>query len=74
MPTYALRLAVVQSEYGTQRELADAIGVHETTLSKLVRGRGCASVGTQRALALRLGRPVEELFDAGGRPLVVAVR
>jgi len=73
MATSALRLAIVQSEW-TQRALCEQVGLHETTLSRLVRGRSCASVGTRRALAFRLGCREEDLFDRTGRPLVVAVR
>lgn len=70
MTVTMLRVALVQSDL-RQRDVAAHIGVHEVTLSRIVNGRRPASVGVQRCLAATVGRPVDELFDREGRPLVL---
>lgn len=68
MAASMLRVAIVQADC-SQRELAARVGLHETTLSRLVRGHACASVGTRMALANHLRTPVDSLFGPDGRPL-----
>jgi transcriptional regulator with XRE-family HTH domain len=55
-----LRLAIAQSGL-TQREVADAAGLHESRLSRIVNGLHCDEA-TREAIARALGRHVDEVF------------
>jgi putative transcriptional regulator len=47
----------------TQQELADAIGAARQTISDVERGVAIPSVSLALAIAARVDRTVEELFD-----------
>lgn len=55
-----LKLAIVASGR-PQKEIAAALGMDQTTLSRIVNGWRCTDL-TRAAIARELGRPVDELF------------
>jgi len=58
----------------TQYEAARAIGISETRLSRVVRGRIEATPQEKGALARLLGTTVEDLFPADAGPLVAGAQ
>jgi transcriptional regulator with XRE-family HTH domain len=48
----------------TQAQLAEATGLHQTTISDLELGRGDLRLSTLRALAHALNRTIVEIADA----------
>jgi transcriptional regulator with XRE-family HTH domain len=56
-----LKLAIFNSGH-SQIEIAKKVGIHETRLSKIVRGHVEPSADEQRVLARVLRKPAEELF------------
>lgn len=57
-----LKIAIFHSGR-PQREIADALGIHEATLSRIVNGLR-ADPHIQARIAEVLGRPVADLFPA----------
>ena len=64
-----LRLAILQSPIRTQIRLSATTGIRETRLSRIVNGWVSANAEERQAIAVAIGRPVEQLFSgstAGG--------
>ena len=61
------RLAELRRQAGlTQRQLGDAVGVTDQTISNFERGETQPDVGVALAIAQRLGATVEDLFVPAG--------
>lgn len=56
-----LKLAIVASGR-SQRDVANAVGISEFKLSRIVNRRATADEATRRALARELGQPAATLF------------
>lgn len=61
---YLNRKFAILQKFGCQADLAQAIGLSENTLSKIVVGRRQPSEDQARRIAEALQVPVEELFEA----------
>lgn len=61
-PVTALKVAIVASGR-TQREVAEAIGIDETRMSRIVNGEH-ADDTLREAIATTLGRTTDDLFPA----------
>ena len=59
-----MKLAIFSSGR-SQIAVAKLAGIHETRLSKIIRGHIEANAGERKALARILKRPVESLFQSG---------
>jgi transcriptional regulator with XRE-family HTH domain len=57
----ALKFAIIESGR-SQVELASALGMQDSRLSKIVNGHFQATEDEQRAIAHALGKPVDQLF------------
>ena len=62
----AVRLAMLQADIETQRELARRAEIHPTTLSLILSGRVVARPPERAKLAYALGRTPEEIFGERG--------
>lgn len=60
-PNVALKLAIFGSGI-TQIRIAKQIGIHESRLSRIIRGHDEPSEAEKKAIARVLRRPVTELF------------
>lgn len=64
MQPTVLKLAIVSSGH-SQKEIALAVGLHATHLSRIVNGLRCDDP-TKNAIAAALGRDVSELWPHDG--------
>ena len=48
----------------TQRQLAELVGTREIEISRIETGRVCPGAEVKRRIALVLGKPMFEIFDA----------
>ena len=57
-----LKLAILK-RFSCQSDFAQALGVHESKISQVVRGRRELPYDDQKKWAEKLGRPVHDLFE-----------
>ena len=61
-----LRIAII-TKFGTQSDFSLCIGVHESLVSQVIRGRRKISKQVQEQWATELGCQIEDLFNGGQR-------
>lgn len=57
----ALKIALIQYSEPAYK-VAEQMGIHETTLTKIIRERRVPSVEEKKKLSKILGKPINELF------------
>ena len=55
--------SLLEKQGQTQRQFAQALAIHESTVSKIIKGTRKPSIRLALAFSRALGIPVEELFE-----------